>query len=333
MRLKIGELAKRSGLTVRALHHYDAIGLLSPPQRSEGGARLYGPDDWIRLHRIEALKAFGHSLADIQACLDDPAVGMPLQILRRQIARLEAEAVRAQRLSRHLRQVVDLVTAGDETPATDWLDALELMNMYKKHLNENEVDALLAAGPDNVLHAETSWTTLTREVRDAVAGALPTDSSAAQALAWRWVRAVIGITRNDPVLASKLMQLQLGEPRAQQITGVTAAMLAWIDDAFVHARCALFAKYLDPSRSTRCDAANSLRRTVAPGRRWSPNCGACATRRLRRTRRRCRPLSSAGNNSFGKAASETTQSWSRACARPSCARRICNWASAWTRRC
>jgi methyltransferase (TIGR00027 family) len=50
------------------------------------------------------------------------------------------------------------------------------------------------------------------------------------------------------VLASKLMQLQLGEPRTQQITGVTAAMLAWIDDAFVHARCALFAKYLDPEQ-------------------------------------------------------------------------------------
>lgn len=42
MRLKIGELAKKVGLSVRALHHYDAIGLLSPSQRTDGGARLYG---------------------------------------------------------------------------------------------------------------------------------------------------------------------------------------------------------------------------------------------------------------------------------------------------
>ncbi|MDW9246612.1 merR regulatory family protein [Burkholderia cepacia] len=42
MRLKIGDLAKKAGLSVRALHHYDAIGLLSPSQRTEGGARLYG---------------------------------------------------------------------------------------------------------------------------------------------------------------------------------------------------------------------------------------------------------------------------------------------------
>jgi len=41
MSLKIGELAKRAGLTVRALHHYDHIGLLSPSSRSDSGFRLY----------------------------------------------------------------------------------------------------------------------------------------------------------------------------------------------------------------------------------------------------------------------------------------------------
>jgi DNA-binding transcriptional MerR regulator len=51
MQLKIGELAKKAGLSVRALHHYDAIGLLCPSQRSKGGARLYGRDDLIRIRR------------------------------------------------------------------------------------------------------------------------------------------------------------------------------------------------------------------------------------------------------------------------------------------
>ncbi|AHG35046.1 merR regulatory family protein [Burkholderia pseudomallei MSHR511] len=92
MRLKIGELAKKVGLSVRALHHYDAIGLLSPSQRTDGGARLYGRDDLIRLHRIEALKRFGYSLPAIQASLDGPPAGAPLQILRRQIAALDAQA-------------------------------------------------------------------------------------------------------------------------------------------------------------------------------------------------------------------------------------------------
>ena len=41
MQLKIGELAKRTGLSIRALHHYDSIGLLSPSQRSAAGARVF----------------------------------------------------------------------------------------------------------------------------------------------------------------------------------------------------------------------------------------------------------------------------------------------------
>ncbi|WP_263404975.1 MerR family DNA-binding transcriptional regulator [Pseudomonas aeruginosa] len=55
MLLKVGELAKQTGLTVRALHHYDDIGLLQPSARSDAGYRLYTPKDITRLHQIQAL--------------------------------------------------------------------------------------------------------------------------------------------------------------------------------------------------------------------------------------------------------------------------------------
>ncbi|WP_423382076.1 SAM-dependent methyltransferase [Burkholderia sp. LMG 32019] len=249
MRLKIGDLAKKAGLSVRALHHYDAIGLLSPSQRTDGGARLYGRDDLIRLHRIEALKRFGYSLPDIKASLDGQLAGSPLQLLRRQIAELDAQASRAQRLSRHLQYIVDMIAAGDETTATDWLNALELMNMIQKHLDDDELDALLASGPDTIAPTDPSWAALIEDVRVARQQALPADSEAAQALAWRWIRFVVRMTRNDPTLATKLMMMQLDEPRAAQIVGITAEMLAWIDEAFTHARCALLAKYLDPTQA------------------------------------------------------------------------------------
>ena len=61
--MRIGELAKRAGLTVRTLHHYDSIGLLSAASRSPSGFRSYGKSDIIRLHRIQALKQLGLSLA------------------------------------------------------------------------------------------------------------------------------------------------------------------------------------------------------------------------------------------------------------------------------
>ena len=70
--LKVGELAKRSGLTVRALHHYDSIGLLSPSARSDAGYRLYNRDDIARLHTIQAMRHFGVALADIGTYLASP---------------------------------------------------------------------------------------------------------------------------------------------------------------------------------------------------------------------------------------------------------------------
>ncbi|WFP48908.1 MerR family transcriptional regulator [Methylomonas sp. EFPC3] len=65
MLLKVGELAKRCGLTVRTLHHYDSIGLLKPSARSDTGYRLYQRGDIARLHQIQALRQFGLSLAEI----------------------------------------------------------------------------------------------------------------------------------------------------------------------------------------------------------------------------------------------------------------------------
>jgi DNA-binding transcriptional MerR regulator len=69
MQLRIGQLATRAGLTVRTLHHYDAIGLLVPSERSENRFRLYATKDVKRLHAIVALKRFGCSLAAIREAL------------------------------------------------------------------------------------------------------------------------------------------------------------------------------------------------------------------------------------------------------------------------
>jgi DNA-binding transcriptional MerR regulator len=59
---KIGELARRTGLTVRTLHHYDEIGLLSPAERSDGGHRVYDEADVQRLYRIVSLRSLGFPL-------------------------------------------------------------------------------------------------------------------------------------------------------------------------------------------------------------------------------------------------------------------------------
>lgn len=118
------------------------------------------------------------------------------------------------------------------------------MTMYRTHLNDEDLDTLFAAEADTAVTTDSSWTQLIDEVRDATQRKLPVESDAAQALALRWIRLATQMTRNDPALATKLMLMQSGEPRAQLVAGITPPMLAWLDKAFIHARCALLAKYL-----------------------------------------------------------------------------------------
>jgi MerR family transcriptional regulator, thiopeptide resistance regulator len=93
--MTVGEVARMAGITVRTLHHYDRIGLLSPSGRGENGYRLYERPDLERLHRILSYRELGLSLEAIGELLDEPGAD-PVAHLRRQerllrdrIARLE----------------------------------------------------------------------------------------------------------------------------------------------------------------------------------------------------------------------------------------------------
>lgn len=64
--MTVGSVAKKMGVTVRALQYYDCEGLLSPSSVSEGGRRLYNYKDMIKLHQILSLKSLGFSLEEIK---------------------------------------------------------------------------------------------------------------------------------------------------------------------------------------------------------------------------------------------------------------------------
>ena len=69
--MRVGELAKAVGKTVRAMHLYEELGLLEPRARSEGGFRMYGPEAVDRIHWIVKLQAIGFTLAEIQGFVRD----------------------------------------------------------------------------------------------------------------------------------------------------------------------------------------------------------------------------------------------------------------------
>lgn len=70
--LTVSQMARHSGVSIRALHHYDDIGLLVA-DRSTSGYRLYGPNHVTRLQDILLRRSMGRSLEDIRAELDDPS--------------------------------------------------------------------------------------------------------------------------------------------------------------------------------------------------------------------------------------------------------------------
>src|SRR5215211_3246625 len=79
----VGRVAGLSGVTIRTLHHYDEIGLLSPGGRSAAGYRIYEGSDIERLQRILFYRELGFALEEIATIVDDPRTDA-LGHLRRQ---------------------------------------------------------------------------------------------------------------------------------------------------------------------------------------------------------------------------------------------------------
>ncbi|MGO4548447.1 MerR family transcriptional regulator [Paenibacillus sp. 2TAB23] len=73
--LKIEEVAKRTGLTKRAIRYYEDFGLISPPERTQGGIRLYSEDDIEKINKIMLAKeVLGFSLAELQQYMTFQAI-------------------------------------------------------------------------------------------------------------------------------------------------------------------------------------------------------------------------------------------------------------------
>jgi DNA-binding transcriptional MerR regulator len=85
--MNVGKVAALAGVTVRALHHYDRIGLLSPSGRTAAGYRRYSSADLDRLHQVLLYRELGFPLEEVATLLDDPSAD-PEAHLRRQHALL-----------------------------------------------------------------------------------------------------------------------------------------------------------------------------------------------------------------------------------------------------
>ncbi|MFJ6568641.1 MerR family transcriptional regulator [Streptomyces sp. NPDC091292] len=98
MNYSVGQVAGFAGVTVRTLHHYDEIGLLTPGGRSHAGHRRYSDTDLDRLQQILFYRELGFPLEEVAVLLDDPDAD-PRAHLRRQHELLTARIEKLRRMA------------------------------------------------------------------------------------------------------------------------------------------------------------------------------------------------------------------------------------------
>ena len=119
MKIRIGELAKRSGCQVVTIRYYEKEGLLRRPERSEGNYRLYDSEDVERLHFIRHCRLLDISLPEIKALLafeEHPTVKCDWinQLMDQHIATVDAQIASLQHLRQHLETLKTQCAGGRE---------------------------------------------------------------------------------------------------------------------------------------------------------------------------------------------------------------------------
>jgi DNA-binding transcriptional MerR regulator len=232
--IQIGELAAAVGLTVRTLHHYDAIGLLVPAERSQSGRRLYAPQDVRRLYRIVALRRLGLGLTEIGALLDaSPDLA---QAVRGHLDRVERQLELGRRLRVTLTRILELLDSGHDPGRDEFIDAIGVMIMSESYYTAEQQEQLAqrraALGEEGMAAAERAWAELIEAVRaEQAAGTDPSDARMLE-LAGRWRALIEQFTGGDEGIRQSLGRMYREQGAQQASRGmVDPALMEYVGQA------------------------------------------------------------------------------------------------------
>jgi DNA-binding transcriptional MerR regulator len=221
-RFRVGELARAAGVTVRALHHYDSLGLLVPSERTQSRHRLYSAADVERLYRLLALRAVGLPLEEIGPLLD--ARTHLAETVRRHLDRVVQQLGAVAELKLRLTRLLAALD-GDEASTDRFLDVLEAMSMFEKYYTPEQLQQLEERrrqfGDEQIKQVEQEWADLYTRLRALrEAGVAPADPEP-QALGRRAGELIEMFTGGDPDIAASLQRMyeQEGPEKASRGMG------------------------------------------------------------------------------------------------------------------
>ncbi len=212
--LKVGELSQRTGLTVRTLHHYDAIDLLKPSLHSGAGYRLYTAGDVARLQRVLSLRQLGFSLDDVRNCLDQPGFSQR-EVVELHLSRLREQIESQRKLCRRLETLAGQLNTAREVSAEEFLTTIEEITMLdtlaEKYFTPEQMNAIQEgreqAGPETLNQMQEEWAEVIALIRTEMDQGTDPAAPQVQALASRWQDLLTRSTGGDPKVQQAMKQL------------------------------------------------------------------------------------------------------------------------------
>lgn len=211
------EFARRAGVTVRALHHYDRLGLLKPSGRSRAGYRLYSDRDLVRLEQIVALKFIGFPLSKIRELLQRKGLHDSKDLaatLRRQRQSIAEKREHLDRAVRAIDRAEAAVAAGQESDWELFRKIIEVIQMQtrkdwmKKYYTEEQLaDLRKRWSPEVQAESERGWAELARDTEAAIARGEEPGGETGRQLALRRRKLVEKFTGGDPGMEENLRKL------------------------------------------------------------------------------------------------------------------------------
>ncbi len=212
--LKVGELASRTGTTVRTLHHYDEIGLLTPGGRTPAGHRLYGESEVRRLQQIASLRQLGLSLDEIRACLARPEYTLD-HVLELQIERIESEIGRHRRLKQLIEALRSRLRSAGGVSVEELTRTIEGTMNFEKYYSPDQLDQLAARGAEvgtaRMEEVQKEWADLFAAYGKAMDDGLDPASPEVKMLARRSSALIAEFTGGDPGIMASLTNMYRAE--------------------------------------------------------------------------------------------------------------------------
>ncbi|WP_454295369.1 MerR family transcriptional regulator [Salana multivorans] len=251
--LTVGAVAELVGVSVRTLHHWDEIGLVTPSGRTPSGYRSYSSDDVARIHRVLVYRELGFSLASIAELLDDPDADEEGH-LREQRRLLENRIADLERMAGAVDELLSRRTAGESPTAQeqaeifgrwrqDWADEAQEAWGGSDQWRQFEQNAAALTSEER-LALQESGTALYEEVAEVMRASVDPASPVGIALAERHREMIGNLYDCTPSMHVLLARMFVEDPRFRaSIDQPEPGLSVWLGDAI---RAAARARGVDP---------------------------------------------------------------------------------------